>query len=64
MGATTPATREPSRRRMIARRESEGESEGGTFRGNMLDAYFKISELDSSVRQEVIAGVTTFLTMA
>ncbi len=30
----------------------------------MLNAYFKITELDSSVRQEVIAGVTTFLTMA
>ncbi len=30
----------------------------------MLDAYFKISELKSSVRQEIIAGVTTFLTMA
>ena len=30
----------------------------------MMDAYFKISELNSSVRQEILAGVTTFLTMA
>lgn len=30
----------------------------------MLDQYFKISERGSSVRTEVIAGFTTFLTMA
>jgi AGZA family xanthine/uracil permease-like MFS transporter len=30
----------------------------------MLESYFKISERGSSVRTEVLAGVTTFLTMA
>lgn len=30
----------------------------------MLEQYFKISERGSSVRTEVIAGITTFLTMA
>ncbi|VTR30804.1 Putative permease yjcD [Serratia fonticola] len=28
-----------------------------------LDSYFKISERGSSVRQEVLAGLTTFLAM-
>jgi AGZA family xanthine/uracil permease-like MFS transporter len=31
---------------------------------NMLDSYFKISERGSNMRTEVLAGVTTFLTMA
>lgn len=31
--------------------------------GGSLDAYFKISARGSSVRQEVLAGVTTFLAM-
>ncbi|MFD1008037.1 MULTISPECIES: NCS2 family permease [Oceanisphaera] len=30
----------------------------------MLDNYFKLKELGTNVRQEVIAGITTFLTMA
>lgn len=30
----------------------------------MLDKYFKLKELGTNVRQEVIAGITTFLTMA
>jgi AGZA family xanthine/uracil permease-like MFS transporter len=30
----------------------------------MLDSYFRIKELGSTVRQEVIAGATTFVTMA
>lgn len=32
--------------------------------GGGLDSYFKISERGSSVRTEVVAGVTTFLTMS
>ena len=32
--------------------------------GSSLDAYFKISERGSTVRTEVMAGVTTWLTMA
>jgi adenine/guanine/hypoxanthine permease len=32
--------------------------------GGRLDAFFKISERGSSVRTEVVAGITTFLTMA
>nr|WP_307774921.1 NCS2 family permease [uncultured Cetobacterium sp.] len=31
---------------------------------NFLDNYFKISDRNSTVKQEVIGGVTTFLTMA
>ena len=31
--------------------------------GGMLDQLFKISQRGSSVRTEVIAGITTFLTM-
>ena len=30
----------------------------------MLDNYFKLKELGTNVRQEVVAGITTFLTMA
>lgn len=30
----------------------------------MLDKYFKLTEHNTSIKQEVIAGVTTFLTMA
>ena len=30
----------------------------------MLDSYFKLSENGTSVRTEIIAGVTTFLTLA
>lgn len=30
----------------------------------MLNKYFKLNELGTNVRQEVIAGITTFLTMA
>ena len=30
----------------------------------MLNAYFRLTELGTTVRQEVIAGVTTFVTMA
>ena len=33
-------------------------------RGSGLDGYFKISERGSTVRTEVIAGATTFMTMA
>ncbi len=33
-------------------------------RGGGLDGYFKISERGSTVRTEVIAGATTFMTMA
>jgi AGZA family xanthine/uracil permease-like MFS transporter len=33
-------------------------------RGGGLDGYFRISERDSTVRIEVIAGLTTFMTMA
>ena len=33
-------------------------------RGNALDRYFRISERGSDTRTEVIAGVTTFMTMA
>ncbi|MDQ4145122.1 MAG: hypothetical protein M3198_15550 [Actinomycetota bacterium] len=34
-----------------------------TQRGG-LDGYFRITERGSSVRREVVAGVTTFMTMA
>ncbi|MFQ5958414.1 MAG: solute carrier family 23 protein, partial [Alphaproteobacteria bacterium] len=30
----------------------------------MLDAYFKLSDHQTTVRREILAGVTTFLTMA
>ncbi|MGP7732825.1 NCS2 family permease [Oceanimonas smirnovii] len=30
----------------------------------MLEQYFKLKELNTNVRQEVVAGITTFLTMA
>jgi len=30
----------------------------------MLDKYFKISENKSSIRTEIMAGITTFMTMA
>ena len=30
----------------------------------MLDSYFRISEQGSSIRAEVLAGATTFLTLA
>jgi AGZA family xanthine/uracil permease-like MFS transporter len=30
----------------------------------MLDAYFKLTENGTTVRTELIAGATTFLTMA
>ncbi|HET7482986.1 MAG TPA: solute carrier family 23 protein, partial [Actinomycetota bacterium] len=33
-------------------------------RGSGLDGYFKISERGSTVRTEILAGVTTFMTMA
>jgi len=33
-------------------------------RGSGLDGYFKISERGSSVRTEILAGLTTFMTMA
>lgn len=33
-------------------------------RGNILDRYFKISERGSSIRTELLAGLTTFMTMA
>jgi len=32
-------------------------------RGSFLDSYFSISERGSSVRQELLAGLTTFLAM-
>ncbi|WP_228955858.1 hypothetical protein, partial [Escherichia coli] len=31
--------------------------------GGSLDAWFKISQRGSTVRQEVVAGLTTFLAM-
>ncbi len=31
---------------------------------NMLDGYFRLNENRTTVRTEVLAGVTTFLTMA
>ena len=30
----------------------------------MLDSYFKLSEHDTTVQREIVAGCTTFLTMA
>ncbi len=30
----------------------------------MLNAYFRLKELGTTIRQEVIAGATTFVTMA
>ncbi len=39
-------------------------SKAVSTRGNGLDGYFKIGQRGSSVRNEVIAGVTTFMTMA
>jgi AGZA family xanthine/uracil permease-like MFS transporter len=45
-------------------------SEGQTVRvpeaprGSALDEYFKISERGSTMRTEIVAGITTFLTMA
>jgi AGZA family xanthine/uracil permease-like MFS transporter len=30
----------------------------------MLDAFFKITEKGSSIKTEIIAGITTFLTMS
>src|SRR5512141_926563 len=46
-----------------------GRGEGGRMAqtattGGTLERYFKISERGSTVRTEVIAGVTTWLTMA
>jgi AGZA family xanthine/uracil permease-like MFS transporter len=35
-----------------------------TTSGSGLDRYFKITERGSSVRTEIIAGLTTFMTMA
>ena len=37
---------------------------GASTRGSKLESYFRIGERGSSVRAEVIAGVTTFMTMA
>ena len=39
-------------------------SQAVTTRGNGLDGYFRITERGSTVRTEVIAGLTTFMTMA
>ncbi len=39
-------------------------AEAVATRGSRLDGYFKISERGSSVRTEIVAGVTTFMTMA
>ncbi|MDP9066910.1 MAG: NCS2 family permease [Actinomycetota bacterium] len=39
-------------------------SKAVSTRGNGLDGYFRITERGSSVRREVIGGVTTFMTMA
>ena len=30
----------------------------------LLDKYFKLTELNTNVKTEVVAGITTFLTMA
>jgi AGZA family xanthine/uracil permease-like MFS transporter len=30
----------------------------------MLDKFFKIKEAGSTIRTEIIAGITTFMTMA
>ena len=47
----------------------QGETEehgphGGAHRESMLDRFFKLTEHGTNVRTEVIAGITTFLTMA
>ena len=39
-------------------------SQAVTTRGKGLDGYFRITERGSTVRTEVIAGLTTFMTMA
>ena len=56
---------------MLQEDEGSGAQEGvgsvatsSTARGRGLDGFFRITERGSTVRTEVIAGVTTFMTMA
>ena len=37
---------------------------GGQRGGTLIDRYFKLSENQTSVKQELLGGVTTFVTMA
>ncbi|MEA2460666.1 MAG: adenine/guanine/hypoxanthine permease, partial [Actinomycetota bacterium] len=56
-----------ARRRRDQRPEAEwekGESVAVATRSGGLDGYFKIGERGSTVRTEVVAGFTTFMTMA
>ena len=39
-------------------------ADGGSAKGGRMERYFGLAEKGSSVRTEVIAGITTFLTMA
>lgn len=44
--------------------EQEKKKVGGSSLGTFLDTYFHITERKSSIRTEVLAGITTFMTMA
>jgi AGZA family xanthine/uracil permease-like MFS transporter len=41
-----------------------GDFQNNTREGAMLSSYFKLDELGTNVRTEIIAGLTTFLTLA
>jgi AGZA family xanthine/uracil permease-like MFS transporter len=44
--------------------EQEQKKVGGSSLGSFLDNYFHITERKSTIKTEVIAGITTFMTMA
>jgi AGZA family xanthine/uracil permease-like MFS transporter len=48
----------------IYRRRGSAVAQAVSTRGSGLDGFFRITERGSTVRTEVIAGVTTFMTMA
>ena len=51
-------------RRMATTQRDQTSSGFRSARIDALDRYFRITERGSSVRTEVVAGITTFLTMA